>query len=436
MAVRQREQTSWLAWLCASRVALSLIFTAYSGILPLVRSEWGMSAAQAATIQSAWHLGFLVSLFAVGMLADRFGARRTYLTASVFASLAALAFAAFSHDYWSALLLYGLAGLCSGGSYTPGLAIIHQHASAARRGSAMGWFIASSSLGYGASLGIAALVTQYGSWRLGLVISAGAAVLGAVFGRIALAGLADHRPTPPAGVQMLHGLVETLRDKRAMACNWAYAFHCWELLGLWAWLPSFLGAAAAGTLGQGGSLGIAIAGLVHLIAVIGSVVGGGASDRFGRARVMLAMALFSLAGSFSIGWLSGASFWLLAAVAALYNLAAIADSSVYSTALAESVPASRLGAAYSVRSVLGFGAGAVSPVVFGAVLDLARGSFGADSTVAWGLAWSSLGLGALLTPVMILRFERLRRLDGHTAASAPQIPESPKSAGGIYNGRL
>jgi MFS family permease len=94
---------------------------------------------------------------------------------------------------------------------------------------------------------------------------------------------------------------------------------------------------------------------------------------------------------------------------ALYNLAAITDSSVYSTALAEAVPPARLGTAYSVRSVMGFSAGAISPVVFGAALDFGRAEFGGTATLSWVLAWSTAGLGGLLGPLMILRFARLLR---------------------------
>jgi len=82
---------------------------------------------------------------------------------------------------------------------------------------------------------------------------------------------------------------------------------------------------------------------------------------------------------------------------------------VYSTALAEAVPVSRLGAAYSARSVMGFAAGAVSPVVFGAALDAGLHRFGGSSAFPWGLAWSTAGVGALLGPVMILRFARFLR---------------------------
>jgi len=139
--------------LCLSRLALSLIFNAYAGVMPLVREDWQMSAATAATIQSAWHLGYLVSLFVVGILADRYGARRTYLVSASVAALAAVGFAFGSQGYASALALYGIAGLCSGGSYTPGLALIYQHVDPRARGRAMGWFLAASSLGYAAALG-------------------------------------------------------------------------------------------------------------------------------------------------------------------------------------------------------------------------------------------------------------------------------------------
>jgi MFS family permease len=127
---------------------------------------------------------------------------------------------------------------------------------------------------------------------------------------------------------------------------------------------------------------------------------------------MLMMTCASLACSFAFGWMMALPLWLLTAIALFYNLAAIADSSVYSTALAEVVPPQRLGAAYSVRSVLGFGAGAVSPFVFGAILDLGRSAYGEASVLPWGLAWASLGFGALLGPWMILRLQRASPVAG------------------------
>jgi MFS family permease len=163
----------------------------------------------------------------------------------------------------------------------------------------------------------------------------------------------------------------------------------------------------------GGNLGVAVAGLAHVLGATGSIIGGATSDRWGRARVMLLMTGLSLTGSFLLGWLWAWPFWLLVFVGALYNLCAIADSSVYSTALAEVVPPARLGTAYSVRSVMGFSTGVVSPVVFGAAFDFGRSYFAASPGAAWVLAWSSAGLGALLGPLFIFRFERLRIASAH-----------------------
>jgi len=137
-----------------------------------------------------------------------------------------------------------------------------------------------------------------------------------------------------------------------------------------------------------------------LVAALFQVVLGPVSDRLGRPAGMLAATLASLACSFSFGWLYAAPMVLLVAVALAYNLFAISDSSVYATALAEVVPAHSIGAAYSVRSVTGFAAGALSPWVFGLALDAGRAWWG-ESTASWALAWSTLALGALPGPFMI-----------------------------------
>ena len=62
----------WLLQFCAARAAFAAMFTAYSAVLPLVRQDWEMTAWQAGLIQSVHHAGFLVSLFSVGFLTDRF----------------------------------------------------------------------------------------------------------------------------------------------------------------------------------------------------------------------------------------------------------------------------------------------------------------------------------------------------------------------------
>jgi MFS family permease len=152
------------------------------------------------------------------------------------------------------------------------------------------------------------------------------------------------------------------------------------------------------------AIGIGIAGVTHLAGVIGSVIGGILSDRIGRTRVILMMSCASLACSFAFGWMVGAALAWVTIVAMFYSLTAIADSSVFSTVLSETVPSNQIGFAFSIRSVLGFGMGAISPWVFGVVLDWAGGT--ADQR-AWGLAWCSIGVGAMLGPLLTWRLHRL-----------------------------
>src|SRR5207237_8823847 len=139
---------AWLAALCTSRVLAATWFVAYSAVLPLTQAEWGLSAKEAGLIQSAFHLGYLTSLFIVGFIADHFGAKRAYITTGVAAFLSPWAFVLFADGFWSAFWLHALSGLCQGGSYTPALALINDNVERERRGRAMGFLIAGSSAGY------------------------------------------------------------------------------------------------------------------------------------------------------------------------------------------------------------------------------------------------------------------------------------------------
>jgi MFS family permease len=194
-----------------------------------------------------------------------------------------------------------------------------------------------------------------------------------------------------------------------MKVIWAYTFHSWELLGVWAWMPAFLAVAAAqgsGLDARAVGLGALLAGLTHLTSMAGSLLGGSWSDARGRTAVMIGMASASLACGFVFGWLVTAPLWLLVAVAMIYNLTGIGDSSVYSTALTELVPARILGSAYAIRSVMGFGAGIVSPWVFGVVVDATRNG-GLTENAVWGLAWGMLALGALPGPLVAWSLRRM-----------------------------
>lgn len=397
--------------MCASRALAATWFVAYSAVLPLTQAEWGLTGREAGMVQAAFHLGYLVSLFIVGFIADHFGAKRAYITTGVAACLSPWFFVVFAGGFWSAFWLHALTGLCQGGSYTPALALINDNVPRERRGRAMGLLIAASSAGYALCLVAAGVALKVTGWRGALAV---VAVMPVVSWLVALWVLRDTTNVVharPAGESVLSALPAVWRNRRGMLSIWGYTFHNWELLGIWAWLPAFLTAAL---LGKGHSpveaagFALMLSSLTYVANIAGSVIGGTMADRWGRTQTILLWSCVSLALSFSIGWLMVLPVALLVALACLYNLAGIADSSTHSLVLAESVPPHYLGVAYAVRSVVGFGAGVVSPVVFGAALDLAGGTKGSADPVAWGIAWATLGLGGLLGPLATWKLQRMR----------------------------
>lgn len=385
-----RGEGAWLAGLCLSRLLLSLIFTSYAGVLPVVQREWDMSAAAAGSVGSAFQVGYAVSLLTLNLLADRVGARPVFLWSSLAAAPAAMAFALFANGPLSAALLYGLTALVIGGNYTPGLILIAERFPAATRGRATGFFLAATSVGYAGSLLLTGAVLARWGWRTALIASS----LGSVAGAAVAAWAVWDMPTrihPRAPGKSFAS--EVVRNPGASLLIASYTFHSWELLGMWAWTPAFLSASLMRDgldLGRATGGGARLAALFHVTGFLASMSAGALSDRFGRTAVILGMLGVSTACSFLFGWLVAAPFWVLLAVGLVYGFSAVGDSPVLSVGLTEAVAPQVLGSALAVRSLLGFGAGAVAQSAFGAVLDATN--TGRPYT-QWGWAYGLLGLG-------------------------------------------
>lgn len=408
----QPGATGWLTLVCVCRAFAATWFVAYSAVLPLTRAAWDLTARQAGMIQGAYHIGYLISLFAVGLLCDRIGAKRALLVSGITGLLSPLAFVAFADGFWSALLLHGLTGLTQGGFYTPLLALISEHVGRERRGRAMGYVIAASSCGHATALALAGLSVSIAGWRAALTVLAVLPTLAWLAAWWGLRNTPNKVHARPAGQSVLASIPTLLRDKKSMYSVWGYTCHSWEILGLWAWLPAFLTAAVlldGASAAQASGIALALSALTYAANIGGCIVGGTLADRWGRTQTILLCASTSLVLSFSFGWTIGLPLGAIVAVACLYNFSAVADSSVHSTTIAEIVPPHALGAALALRSVLGFGAGAISPVVFGWALDLAGGGKTSGDTFAWGIAWATLGLGALYGPLATWRLQRMQR---------------------------
>jgi MFS family permease len=389
-------QRSWLLPLCLGRTATTFLAMTYSACVPELIPAWHLSAVEAGTIQAAVNIGFAVSLLLASWLADKVGAKRVLLVSTWLSAVSALVFALLARSYLSAMLFGALTGLAQGGTYTPAIMLVSEQVPPARRGSALGWLLASSSLGYVGSLLVSWVGLELQGYRMAFLLSALGPALGIVATSSAVRGLPN----------LIHARVEArfawgriLRDRRSLLLTLGYTAHAWELFGLWAWSPAFLVACLGGAAGDG-SLGLWIAALLHVSGTAASFTVGRASDRLGRRRVLFGVAAASTLCSFAYGWTIGLPIALVLALTVLYGFLAIGDSPVLSTAMTEAVPAGYLGSALALRSVLGFGAGAVAPVAFGAILDSAQAA--GMGLRGWSWGFMALGVGGAVAALCAL----------------------------------
>jgi MFS family permease len=398
----------WLMALCLSRTLIAFSFIVYAACLAVLQREWAMTATEAGSIAAGFQLGYGSSLLVSSWLADRLGARNVFRVSAAASAVAIVLFALFARSYLSALLLYTLVAVAQGGTYTTAIMLVAGRYAPGRRGAAMGWFLGASSLGYACALLLIGAALPFGGYPLAFALTAAATVAGCA---VALAIL---RRTP----NVVHPRAEhapfktaVLRNRNAVLLIAGYTAHSFELLGMWAWTPAFLAAALA----VGGvaaltaaEFGAYLAAGLHVMGIVSSWSMGVASDRFGRRAVLVAMAGASAACSLVFGWTIAWPLWLVVAIGAVYSFTAIGDSSVLSTATTESVPPSHLGATLALRSMVGFGAGAMAPLAFGAVLDAANGAGLAHSS--WGWAFMTLGLGGVIATCCAWAFRRAAKI--------------------------
>lgn len=403
-----RRDHLWVWGMAAVLLGVLLPSSTYSASIPLIKEEWGISNAEAGLIFSAFQIGYLFSVLVFLPLTDRRDTRHITVAAVVTSVLANSLFPLLASSFVSALLLRAVAGMGLGGMYMPGLRAISERVSRARRGQAVGIYVAAFVLGGAVSFAATGAMLSSLGWRNTYLVTSlsGSAVIPLIC--VLLCG------SPPIGRRTRQPT--TTARLRIGGSVWlmilGYVAHMWEMYGARSWLATFL----VGVLMRAGhdltSASAKAAGISSIMVTLGAMstaVAGYLSDRWGRTRTVSLIMLCSMACSLLLGWLKDTALALVLVVTFFYGLVLNAESPVFSTGITELTPPDRLGVAMMMQSFTGFMIAAVSPLVFGWVLDVA----GANS---WGIAFSLLGLGAVLGPAAMI--------------SLRQRPESSQMAGG------
>ena len=407
-----------LLGLCSSRMFLYLCLQSYPALIPVLQKEWQMSNTAAGSIVSVYQTGFLISLVGLSVLTDWVSTKKVFFYSCIAFAVSSMLFALFARSYPSALVLRALMGLTLGGTYTPGLKLISETFSSSLRGRAMGFFIGAGSMGHAASLIATGWIAANYGWQTAFFITSLFPFLGAVIPVIILRGLEERKPEP----EERKFKKELLSNRPAMLMIGGYSAHAWELEAQRTWTPAFLIAcllALGSTKDKAIQAGSTFSSAMYIMGVLSTMIAGYLSDRWGRTTVIISMMAVSIACSFSFGWLIGGPMTWVMIVGLCYGFSVIAESPVFSSGLTEVVSPNYLGTALGLRSLIGFGAGAISPTVFGLILDLTNAGqtekvFGYLPN--WGWAFSMLGLVALIGPWTMFKLR--------------SMPESLKMAGG------
>lgn len=394
------------------RVLLYLPFLVVAGTFPLIIEQWDISATQAGSIVSAFYLSYAISLFVFSWLCDWSGAKRAAQISIAATALTSVGFAIWAEGYWSTLITYALIGAAHGGIYTPLVILLRQNVLPDKLGMAIGLLVASTSAGYAMSIGVVGLTIYLSGWRLAFQLAGLAPVIGAALVFLALAKVENKTSGSVANWDITTELREN-RESRTLLGG--YVGHCWELLGMWAWAPAFLAANLVlhghdtTTAAQTSASALT---LLHVIGAVAALMMGGLSDRIGRKPVLLWNTALAAAFSFTIGWLVHIDPYFLLVLMFAYSFFAIGDSSVLSTTTAERIDPNCLGTLLAIRSLLGFVAGAASPIAFGLTIDWLR-SLQASEQQVWGLAFATLGIAGLAAVYFsaTLKGDRRVRLD-------------------------
>ena len=270
-----------------ARILLYTPFMTIAGCIPVLIEEWQIGAAQASSIVSGFYLTYAFSLLGFSWLSDHIGAKRSVSISAFATALACTAFAFYAEDFASTLILYSLIGLCQGGVYTPLIVLFRENAPARRLGTAVGWLIASTSIGYAASIGLTGLSIGLSGWRLAFLTTGLPPVAGTFILLVTIKTIPNviHLRVPGSSLWL-----ELQKNGDAKRLLGGYTAHSWELLGMWAWAPALLAASFVLT----GETTVAATQwsaqfimLLHLFGAVAAYTMGRLSDRLGRRTILI-----------------------------------------------------------------------------------------------------------------------------------------------------
>jgi MFS family permease len=417
LAARRRA----LAVLAVAIVLSMTTWFSASAVLPQLRDQWDLSRSAAAWLTIAVQLGFVggAIVSSAANLADVLPPRLVIAAGSVGATLAnALLLGADGPR--TAIPLRLATGFFLAGVYPPALKLMAT------------WY----RTGRGVALGVLVGALTVGSAAPHLVNGLGGASVDAVIVTTSLLTLAGGvlvlvamregpYAFPPATFDPRQSRL-VFANRGVRLASLGYFGHMWELYALWTWLSVFVlagqqerGHAAATSTGVIAFSAIGIAGLA------GSLLGGWASDRFGRRPAAVTALVISGACCIASPLFFAAPTVVLVLFLLVWGASVIADSGVFSTSLSEIADKRLVGTALAAQTAIGF----LLTVVTIHLVPVAAG------LVGWRYAFLLLAPGPVIGAVAMAAIPEFpTSITAHEEKAHddhfPELLRSPPQAGG------
>ena len=371
-------------------------FAAYTTLLPQLQREWGLSNSEAGAISGFMFAGYMLSVPVLTSLTDRMDTRRIYLGACIIGSIGATFFALYGQGFWSAALAQFLIGAALGGTYMPGLKALTDHLEGPAQSRATAFYTASFGIGSTISILVAGKIGATLDWHWAFWFGAIGPVLAGLLVTFAMP-MGRMRPREHHTTALLD-FRPVLKNRKTLPYIIGYAVHNYELFGQRSWMVAFL-VFCATLQPENAPMVLSAATLAALINVMGpvfSVSGNELALRFGRSRIIFLFMTLSGAIACLIGFTAAWPWYIVVLLMMVHYSTMLGDSGALTSGAVASTPPEMRGAMMAVYSFLGFSTAFMAPLVFGMTLDLAGGN---QSVTAWGLAFASIGIFGVLSPL-------------------------------------
>ncbi len=373
--------------MCAGQIGSLLPHMAFAALIPLFAKLWGLSAAQSGAIAGGFFVGYALVVPVATSLTDRIDARRILIPGCIVNAGATIAFAAFAHDFWSAILVWAVAGAGFGCAYMPGLRVLTDRLPPGDASRSITFYTSSFSIGVGLSFLCTQLIADRLGWQWAFaVVGCGPLVMLAV----ALSLPRVHKEARAAG--HLLDFRPVIANRPAMAFVLGYGAHCFELYAARAWLVSYwlFTSTRSGAPSWLDTTIVSFA--VTLLAMPASILGNELALRIGRHRLIAGVMIVSALVAVSLAGTASAPWFVVLGLLLLHGFTTPADSGSLTAGMVGASDPNYRGATMALHSMLGFGASFVGPLAVGIALDAFGGT---GDTAAWSAGYAVLAFTVL-----------------------------------------